>query len=254
MVAAPGQVTGILGPNGAGKTSLIRLLAGIVTPDSGQVFFNYAGVPADLHRKSMGRDDAAIALDSVSARERARRVAVVEQDATTDLPLSVRDAVLLGRIPHRSLLAGDSARDIAIADAALARTGAAHLAARDFTTLSGGERQRVHLARALAQQPAILLADEPTNHLDIAAQLNTLELFRELAASGVTVITALHDLNLAVANCDSVVLLQAGQVVAAGAPANVCVPEVLDPVYQVRATALRDPATNLPVLTFKPRQ
>ena len=174
----------------------------------------------------------------------------MEQEAATDLPLSVLDAVLLGRIPHRSLLAGDSRADVAVAHEALARAGVADLADRSLSTLSGGERQRVHVARALAQETPLLLLDEPTNHLDIAAQLAVMTVLRKLAADGVTVLTALHDLNLAAGVCDHIVLLDHGRVVAAGTVAQVLVPEVLEPVYGVRCEVLRHPRTGRPVLVF----
>src|SRR5690606_25292999 len=118
---------------------------------------------------------------------------------------------------------------------------------------SGGERQRVHMARALAQEPALILLDEPTNHLDIAAQLGALRVLRTLAGQGVTVLAALHDLTLAAQHCDHVVLLSGGRVVAAGDVRDVLVPDVVDPVYGVRTDVLTHPRTGRPVLTFSPR-
>ncbi|GAB4084893.1 ABC transporter ATP-binding protein [Myceligenerans cantabricum] len=234
-VRAPaGSVTGLLGPNGSGKSTLLRAVAGVVPPDGGDVVFD----GDDLLR--MGR------------RARARTLAFVEQDASTDLPVTVRDAVLLGRIPHRALLAGSSGEDREVAGRALRRAGAADLANRDIATLSGGERQRVHLARALAQTPRLLLLDEPTNHLDVAAQLHTMAVLRTLADDGVSVLAALHDLNLAATSCDHVVLIAAGRVVAAGPTSQVLTPEVIDPVYGVSSDVLTHPRTGLPVLTFAP--
>ncbi|NDO90216.1 putative F420-0 ABC transporter ATP-binding protein [Cellulosimicrobium composti] len=236
--APPGAVSGLLGPNGSGKSTLLRVLAGVRVPD-----------PAP------GRDAAHVRfadadLLALPRRRRARVLALVEQDATTDLPLTVLDAVLLGRIPHRSLLAGDSAADRDVAAAALARVGMSAFAGREVATLSGGERQRVHLARALAQEPALLLLDEPTNHLDIAAQLDTMRVLRDLAGDGVTVLAALHDLNLAAQTCDHVVVIADGRVVAAGDVHDVLVPDVLDPVYGVRCEVLTHPRTGRPVLVF----
>ncbi|GIJ00283.1 iron complex transport system ATP-binding protein [Sediminihabitans luteus] len=230
--APPGAFTGLLGPNGSGKSSLLRLVAGITVPDAGTAAF-------------AGTD-----LASVRRRERARRVAFVEQEAAAETPLRVLDAVLLGRIPHRSLLAGDTDADRHLAREALARVGMAEFADRSLATLSGGERQRVHVARALAQEPSLLLLDEPTNHLDVAAQLATMTLARKLAADGVTVLAALHDLNLAAAACDHVVMLDAGRVVAAGSVKEVLVPAVIEQVYGVRCDVLEHPATGRPVLAF----
>ncbi|MFF2267560.1 putative F420-0 ABC transporter ATP-binding protein [Cellulosimicrobium cellulans] len=238
--APAGAVSGLLGPNGSGKSTLLRVLAGVRAPTA---------APGDAaHARFDGAD-----LLTMPRRRRARVLALVEQDATTDLPLSVLDAVLLGRIPHRSLLAGDSAHDREVATVALARAGMAAFAERGVATLSGGERQRVHLARALAQEPALLLLDEPTNHLDIAAQLDTMRVLRELADDGVTVLAALHDLNLAAQTCDHVVVLADGRVVAAGDVREVLVPDVLDPVYGVRCEVLTHPRTGRPVLTFAPQ-
>ena len=242
--APPGAVSGLLGPNGSGKSTLLRVLAGVRAPSS-DVSPGPTTGPAAVR---FAGDD----LLTMPRRRRARVLALVEQDATTDLPLAVLDAVLLGRIPHRSLLAGDSAADRAVALAALAQVGMSGFADREVATLSGGERQRVHMARALAQEPALILLDEPTNHLDIAAQLDAMRVLRELADEGVTVLAALHDLNLAAQTCDHVVVLSAGRVVAAGAVRDVLVPDVLDPVYGVRCEVLTHPRTGRPVLTFAP--
>ncbi len=232
VTAPPGAVSGLLGPNGSGKSTLLRAIAATQVPDAGEIRFD-------------GED-----LLGMPRRRRARRLALVEQDASTDLPISVLDAVLLGRIPHRSLLAGDTEADRAVAREALARAGVEDLADRSLATLSGGERQRVHMARALAQDPALLLLDEPTNHLDIAAQLAAMTVLRKLAADGVTVLAALHDLNLAAAACDHVVVLAEGRVVAAGGVRDVLVPAVVEPVYGVRCDVLPHPRTGRPVLVF----
>ena len=191
-------------------------------------------------------------LLALPRRRRAQIQALVEQDASTDLPLTVLDAVMLGRIPHRSVLAGTSETDTRIALAALAQAQASDLAGRLVPTLSGGERQRVHLARALAQQPRVLLLDEPTNHLDIAAQLSTGALLRQLAGSGISVLAALHDLTYAAQVCDFVAVMARGKVVAAGPVDQVLTPAVIDPVYGVRTTVLQHPTTGRPLLTFEP--
>jgi iron complex transport system ATP-binding protein len=235
-----GEVGGLLGPNGSGKSTLLRLVAG-VTP---------AGAtrpPGTTLVRLDGTD-----LGAARRRDRARRVALVEQDPPADVALSVADAVMLGRTPHRSRWAGESVTDREVVAQALAAVELAGMADRSLDTLSGGERQRVHLARALAQEPDLLLLDEPTNHLDIHAQLAALTLVRTLAAGGRTALVALHDLNLAAAYCDHVVLLEDGHVVAAGPVEQVLVPAVIDPVYRVCTTVLRHPVTGRPVLTFQP--
>jgi iron complex transport system ATP-binding protein len=258
VVAPGGAVTGLLGPNGSGKSTLLRVLAGV--QQAGRAASSSAGgvsAPSSAGGVSAPSSDPEPAtsfdgadLSALPRRERARLLALVEQDAGTDLPLSVLDAVLLGRIPHRSLLAGDSDADRVAAHTALAAAGAAELGDREVGTLSGGERQRVHMARALAQQPRLILLDEPTNHLDIAAQLHAMRVLRDLAADGVTVVTALHDLNLAASTCDHLVLLDQGRVVAAGPVSEVLVPAVLEPVYGVRVDVLTHPRTGRPVLSF----
>ncbi|SED81986.1 ABC transporter ATP-binding protein [Ruania alba] len=212
-----GEVTGVLGPNGSGKSTLLRLVIGALPPSAGQLRLD-------------GRDARAM-----SRRRRARTLALVEQEAHTEVALTAREVVLLGRIPHRSAFGGDSPDDLELAQTCLDRAGATHLADRDFGTLSGGERQRVQLARALAQQPRLLLLDEPTNHLDVAAQLAMLALVREVAGHGTGVLMALHDLAHAEQVCDQVLVLAHGEVAAAGPPREVLTPELIAAVYGVRA-------------------
>ncbi|MEU3785634.1 ABC transporter ATP-binding protein [Streptomyces sp900129855] len=214
----PATVTGLLGPNGSGKSTLLRLLAGVIAPASGVVTLD--GHP----------------LDRVGRRTVARRVAVVEQQADTQVALSVLDVVRLGRVPHRRAWAPASPEDEEAVRRALERTALADKADRPWHTLSGGERQRVQIARALAQQPRELLLDEPTNHLDIQHQLGLLTLIRELR---LTTVVALHDLNLAAMYCDRVVVLRQGRVVAAGSPQDVLTETLVADVYGVRATVTR---------------
>ncbi|PWD50123.1 iron ABC transporter ATP-binding protein [Serinibacter arcticus] len=230
LAGPAGGVTGILGPNGSGKSSLLRALVGALRPDAGAWLLD-------------GED-----LRRLSRRDRARRLAMVEQEAPTDVALTVLDVVLLGRTPHRSRWSTDSREDEALARASLERCGALELVGRDVATLSGGERQRVHLARALAQEPRLLLLDEPTNHLDVAAQLALLRLVRDL---GVTSVLVLHDLNQALRWCDHVVVLAEGRVVAAGRPLDVLTPALLRQVYGVVAEVVRT-ADGRPVLVLDP--
>ncbi|MFE4058833.1 ABC transporter ATP-binding protein, partial [Streptomyces sp. NPDC059096] len=157
--------------------------------------------------------------------------------------------VAMGRTPHKRLLDGDTAQDTTVIDDALAAVDAAHLAHRPFDRLSGGERQRVLIARALAQQPSLLVLDEPTNHLDIRHQLDVLGILRRLPA---TVLLALHDLNLAAYYCDRLHVLHEGATVACGPPADVLTPRLLAEVYQVKAEVTVHPLTGAPQVTFLP--
>jgi len=228
----PGTFTGLLGPNGAGKSTLLHLLAGVLGPDGGTVRF---------------RDRP---LSGTRARERARSIALVEQSLPADTTQSVREVAALGRTPHRSLLAGDSRRDLEVVERSLAAAGVVHLAERAYSTLSGGEQQRVQLARALAQEPDVLLLDEPTNHLDASAQLETLELMENLATGGTAVAAALHDINHAAAACSHLIVLLGGKVVAAGPVQSVLTPELIHAVYGVRAVMLEHPLTGRPLVAL----
>lgn len=208
----PNRVLGLIGPNGSGKSSLLRLLCRLRKVASGVVTLD-------------GQDIA-----GVGRRDLARRLAFVEQQATTEIALSVCDVVRLGRTPHRAAFAAWSAEDERAVDAALERVGLSERHDQLWHTLSGGERQRVHIARALAQAPRELILDEPTNHLDIQHQLSILGLVRRL---GVTCIVALHDLNLASLFCDRIGVLAAGRLVAAGAPEDVLTPTLIRDVFGV---------------------
>jgi iron complex transport system ATP-binding protein len=158
---------------------------------------------------------------------------------------------MLGRIPFQSIWQTvPSAEDENAVAAALEAVGMSSLAERSYGTLSGGEQQRMQLARALAQQPRLLVLDEPTNHLDIHAQLTTLALLQALARAGATVLLSLHDLNLAAAFCDSLVVLHSGRVVAQGQPKAVLTPALLRDVYEVQASVLPHPLTGRPLLAF----
>ncbi|GAA3935568.1 ABC transporter ATP-binding protein [Microbacterium soli] len=234
ITASRGEVTALLGANGAGKSTLLRLVVGALQADAGDIGFD-------------GR-----ALSAMRRRERAQRVALVEQEWVAAEGLAGRDVVALGRVPHQGWFAAD-ADDDAVIDASLARAGALPFAAQDAATLSGGERQRINLARALAQQPSLLLCDEPTNHLDIRAQLDTLALLRGLARDGMAIMAALHDLNHAAAHADRVVVLADRRVRASGTPAEVLTPALISAVWGVDADVLAHPRTGRPLIVFGSR-
>lgn len=223
-----GETLGIVGPNGSGKSTLLKLLAGLREPSTGQVQLD-------------GQ-----ALCKLSRRSIAQTLAVVEQQADTDDGIRVFDAVALGRTPWLSALQPWSPADAAIVEQALVDVDAVHLRNRLWRSLSGGERQRVHIARALAQRPQILLLDEPANHLDIQHQLSILQVVRTLP---VTTLIALHDLNQAL-KCDRLAVLERGRLVALGEPLHVLTPERLQTTFGVRAHYLTDPFDGAPILRF----
>ncbi|MFF9349035.1 ABC transporter ATP-binding protein [Streptomyces sp. NPDC014734] len=229
--AGPGEVIGLVGPNGSGKSSLLRAVYRVLRPDTGQV-----------------RVDGADAW-SLPVRTLARTLAAVVQESAAGFDLSVREVVAMGRTPHKSLFTGDTAEDARLIESALAAVDATALADRPFDRLSGGERQRVLIARALAQQPALLVLDEPTNHLDIRHQLDVLGVLRELPA---TVLVALHDLNLAAYYCDRLYVLRDGEVTASGPPAEVLTAQLLQEVYGVTGEVVIHPRTGAPHVTFLP--
>ena len=229
LVVPRATVTGLLGPNGSGKTSLLRSIARLQKPGTGRVYLSDSD------------------LSGMPRRQLARRVAVVEQDAGTELDLCVRDVVALGRTPHGSRLRPMVSEDDGACAWAMAQTHVDDLADRRFLTLSGGERQRVHLARALAQEPELLVLDEPTNHLDVAAQIDMMSLARRL---GRTTLAALHDLNLAAAYCDHLVVMHHGKVVASGTVRDVLTPALLAEVYDVDASVVDHPRDGHPLVIF----
>lgn len=217
FTAHSGSVTGVIGPNGSGKSSLLNALYRALTPTHGTVLI-------DGHN-----------LCTMPRRSIARSVAVMAQHGDEGMPLRVRDAVMLGRLPHRRLTAFGNAEDSRLVDSALERVGARHLSQRLVTELSGGERQRVLVARAIVQEADHLLLDEPTNHLDLHHQFALLDLVASISASTIIV---LHDLNLAARTCDQLILLDRGELVASGPTREVLDPALLSRVYGVNVDAL----------------
>ena len=212
-----GEIVGVLGPNGSGKTTLMRCLLGVLPPRSGRVLLD--------------EKDAS----EFSRRSFALRVAAVPQEMPTDFPLRVGELVLLGRLPHLPAggLGFEGPADHAAAAAALRACGVAALAERSINEISGGELRRVFIARALCQAAPILLLDEPTGGLDLKHQIAILELLRAQVGAGVAILVVLHDLNLAAAVCDRLVLLKEGATAAAGTPGEVLTPEIVAEVYGV---------------------
>jgi ABC-type cobalamin/Fe3+-siderophores transport system ATPase subunit len=217
--ARPGEIVAILGPNACGKSTLLKLIAGVLEPLSGRVLLN------------------GFATHSLTPRIRAQRIAMVQQESPLLFPSRAWEFVLQGRHAYSRALRFETDDDVAIAKNALAQVGAEHLSDRWMDQISGGEKQRVILARALAQQPLLLLLDEPTLHLDIGSQIDLLYALRRLAAGNrYTVVVVTHELNLAAEYADQVVLLQRGKSLRVGPPASVYQRELLEQVFQTPLT------------------
>ncbi len=217
--ARPGEIVAILGPNASGKSTLLKLISGALAPLSGRILLG------------------GFVIHSLTPRTRAQRIAVVQQESTLLFPARAWEFVLQGRHAHGRSLRFESEDDVIIAKNALAQVGAADLSDRWMDQISGGEKQRVILARALAQQPLLLLLDEPTLHLDIAAQVGLLDALRRLAAENrYTVVVVTHELNLAAEYADQVVLMQRGRCLRVGPPASIYQRELLEQVFQTPLT------------------
>jgi iron complex transport system ATP-binding protein len=213
--AKPGEIVAILGPNACGKSTLLNLISGALQPMSGRIFLN------------------GFETHALPAKTRAQRIALVQQESRLLFPSRAWEFVLQGRHPYGRALRFESDNDVLIAENALAQTGASHLSDRWMDKVSGGEKQRIILARALAQQPLLLLLDEPTLHLDIGAQVDLLVSLRRLAAENrYTVVIVTHELNLVGEYADQVVLLQKGKCLRVGPPATVYQRELLEQVFQ----------------------
>lgn len=219
-----GQIIGVIGPNGAGKSTLLRLTAGVIRPTTGAVRLNGE------------------AVHHMPDRRRARTVALMPQNPGIGFGFRVDEVVAMGRYPYVRRLTPLSDACRRAVRQAMRVTDIEHLADRSTLALSGGERQRVFLARALAQEPSLLLLDEPTANLDVRYQLQILEIVRRLRATrSITVIMAIHDLTWAVQYCDHLLMVHEGRIVASGPPLEVCAAPLLEEVFGVRTRLQQDP-------------
>jgi iron complex transport system ATP-binding protein len=240
LEVAPGEVFAIVGPNGSGKSTLLRVLSGAMPRRGGTV-------------ELLGR-----ALESYDPRSRARIMASVAQENTVAFRFTVIEIVLMGRAPHLGAFRFESPHDLQVARTALERFELVALAHRHVEELSGGERKRVFLARALAQEPKVVLLDEPTAFLDLKHVAAIFASFRELAAErAMAVVATLHDLNAAAMYADRVMLLKEGTVVGCGPPLEVLTEENLRHVYETEVYVGRNPETGalaiLPAGPVRPR-
>lgn len=219
IMAKDKKFLGIIGPNGSGKSTLLKCIYRVLKPTGGVVF--------------LGNE----ALEKMSVKQSAKKLSVVAQHNFYNFDFSVQEVVMLGRSPHKGAMERDNAEDYRIVEESLEIVGMLSFKDRSFSTLSGGEQQRIILARALAQKSQCLVLDEPTNHLDIKYQLQLLDIVKDL---DLTVICAIHDLNIASMYCDYLYVLEEGEVVADGIPADILTKELIKRVYEVDVNIFTD--------------
>lgn len=222
-----GEFVGVIGPNGSGKSTLLKCIYRVLKPSRGAILLN--------EKK----------LYTYSTKDSAKQMAVVAQHNHYNFDFSVQDVVLMGRSPHKKVMQRDYAEDFRIARESLEKVGMERFKERSFSTLSGGEQQRVILARALTQQTQCLILDEPTNHLDIKYQLQLMDIVKSL---NLTVVAAIHDLNIAAMYCDKLFVVKEGKVVAYGSPKEVLTKELIKEVYEVNVDILEDQSGILHIL------
>jgi len=230
-----GDFLGVIGPNGSGKTTFLRLISRALKPSSGGVFYKGCNIAR------------------MSLKQLCRRVAFVSQDIATGFSFTVEELVLMGRIPHLGRLQFESKKDMQIAREKLALTGILNLKDKLINELSAGERQRAVLARALAQEPELLLLDEPTSHLDIGHQVQVLDLLKKLnRTQGLTIIMILHDLNLAASYASRIALMEKGMIFKIGSPEEVLTYQNIEQVYQTVVLVNNNPVTGKPNIVLVP--
>ena len=231
LQVARGEFVGLIGPNGSGKSTVLKNVYRALRPAAGRILLD-------------GED-----LQRMPFRESAKRLAVVGQENDVPFDFTVGEIVAMGRSPHKRLFDADNAHDREIVHHALEHLGMQDMDARSYRSLSGGEKQRVMIARAIAQESDFFVLDEPTNHLDISYQMQIFDFIQRL---GVTVLAAVHDLNMAALYCDRIYVLQHGQVALQGTPEQVLTPQNIERVYGVACTVERHPRTGRPSITYLP--
>jgi iron complex transport system ATP-binding protein len=224
-----GGFVGLIGPNGSGKSTLLKNIYRVLKPDAGVI---------TLDEKNIFK---------LSPRNVAQNLSVVSQETPLLFDFTVSEIVSMGRFPHKKFLESDSTKDSEMVHQCLRKVGMENFIHTSFSSLSGGEKQRVIIARALAQEAKVLVLDEPTNHLDIHHQLQILDLVRKLH---ITVIAALHDLNLAAAYCDRIYVIEKGEIIQSGEPSEILTKELLKNVFRVQADIMIHPITNKVHITY----
>jgi iron complex transport system ATP-binding protein len=227
------QIVAIIGPNGSGKTTLLKIINGTLFPDAGQMLVD-------------GKDTS-----RWSRKDIAQKVAIVPQETAVIFPFFAEEIVLMGRFPHLSNYRFEDKKDYRIVHEAMEKTDTLAFASRRFDELSAGERQRVLIARALAQEPKVLLLDESTVFLDLKHQAQFLALLRQLnTVQQLTVIFVTHDINLAAQHADRIILLYSGKIYAIGKPAEVITAANIKEVYDVDSLIDQNPQSGLPRMTL----
>ena len=234
FTAAEGEFIGIIGPNGAGKSTLMRTISRVLRPDSGSI--------------SIGSKD----IFSMPQKDFARSVAFVSSDPAVVFPFTALEVVMMGRFPYIRMFGSESREDIEAVERAVAATDCGAVVSRPIDRLSAGERQRVLIAKALAQEPGLMLLDEPTSHLDISHQVQVLDILKGLSAGKITVIAVLHDLNLAAEYCDRLVLISGGAVRSTGTPAEVLDYRIIEEVYNTVVVVRENPVSGKPYVLLAP--
>jgi iron complex transport system ATP-binding protein len=218
-----GKFVGIIGPNGSGKSTMLKIIYRHFKQTSGVV---------TLYEKD---------IVHFAQKKLAQEISVVSQETPVLFDFTVKDLVMMGRTPYKKWLANDNQQDFAIVEESMQLANVLHLESRSFSQLSGGEKKRVMLARALAQQANILILDEPTNHLDIEHQYQLMDLVKDLP---ITIVAALHDLNLAAAYCDELLVMKDGALYMEGTPEQVLTEETLKQVFHMQAGVSKNPFTK----------
>jgi len=236
LTVSEGEILAIVGPNGSGKTTLLKNVSGILSPEVGSIYLDMTRLP------------------ELSMTELARYLAVVEQEREIGFDFTVREIVALGRLPHRGRFARETRTDKEWIGRAMELTNVAPFAKRSIRELSGGEKQRVFLAMALAQNPRVLLLDEPTTYLDINHQIQIMEIVRQQAAAGLTVLIAIHDLNLAAQYADRVAILHRGRLLAVGRPTDVLTEVNIKQAFQTDVAVGKNPVTNSIYINIVPQK
>jgi len=228
-----GEFVGVIGPNGSGKTTLLKLLYRLLAPQRGEILFEL------------------VPMKKMDRRDIAKRIAVVAQETQLLFPFSVLETVLMGRSPYLGRLLFESEKDLEIARKAMEWTKILSFSERPMDELSGGERKRVFIARALAQEPDVILLDEPTANLDIQHQIEFLNLILTLNQErGLTIVMASHDMNIASEFCDRLILLQGGRIYQMGTPEEVVTKENIENVYGCEVWIDEHPVSGMPRISL----